>query len=54
MFIFRILTLPIALFAFAAIYTICIKTPETVEIVSLVLCMALLLVSVARLIRRLV
>ena len=54
MFILRILTLPIALIAFAALYSASIKAPQTVEIVSLVLCMALALALLAKLIRRLV
>ena len=54
MIILRILTLPVALFAFTAIYSASIKAPATVEIVSLVLCLILLLALIAKLLQRLV
>lgn len=54
MFILRILTLPIALFTFAGLYSISIKAPAAVEFVSLALCMILPLVLIAKLLRRLV
>lgn len=53
MIILRILTLPTALFVFASLYSISIKEPAAVEIVTLVLCLILPLVLIAKFLRRL-
>lgn len=53
MIILRILTLPTALFVFASLYSISIKAPATVEIVSMALCLILPLVLIAKLLWRL-
>lgn len=53
MIILRILTLPMALFTFAVLYSASMKAPDAVEIISLVLCLILPLVLIAKLLRRL-
>lgn len=52
MLLLRILTLPIALFAFVVLYTLAIKAPAAVEAVSLLLWMGLLLALIVKLTRR--
>ncbi len=49
----RILSLPFALTAFSALYSISIKAPQMVETVGLVLCIALPILLAVKLIRRL-
>lgn len=51
MLLLRILTLPIAMFVFAALYSMAIKAPQAVETGSLLLWIILLPLIVARLIR---
>lgn len=51
MLLLRILTLPIAMFVFAALYTMAIKAPHAVEVGSLVLWIILPLLIVAKLVR---
>ncbi|NVP54744.1 MULTISPECIES: hypothetical protein [Rhizobiaceae] len=51
MLLLRILTFPIALFAFATLYTIAIKAPHAVEVGSLVLWIILPLLIVTKLAR---
>lgn len=53
MFALRILTLPVTLLAFSALYSVSIKAPQTVEIASLLIWMALPLIFIAKLMRRL-
>lgn len=53
MIILRILSLPIALFTFAGLYSASIKAPGAVAIISLVLCLILALALIFNLIRRL-
>lgn len=53
MIILRILTLPITFLTFVALYSASIKEPATVEIVSLMLCLILPLVLIAKFLRRL-
>ncbi|WP_223564951.1 hypothetical protein [Agrobacterium tumefaciens] len=48
MLLLRILTLPIAMFVFAALYTMAIKAPHAVETGSLLLWSILLLLIVAK------
>lgn len=48
MLLLRILTLPIAMFVFAVLYTLAIKAPAAVEIGSLVLWIILPLLIVAK------
>lgn len=48
----RILTLPIAMLAFIALYSAAIKVPQTVEFVSLVLWLALPVILVGKLAHR--
>lgn len=48
----HILTLPIAMMAFTALYTISIKAPHTVEMASLALWIVLPLLLIAKLSRR--
>jgi len=50
----RLLTFPVALLAFSALYSVSIKAPETVEIIGLLIWMALPLVFIVKLMRRLV
>ncbi|MGO7087486.1 hypothetical protein AB9E14_07640 [Rhizobium leguminosarum] len=50
MLLLRILTLPIALFTFVALYTLAIKAPAAVETGSLVLWIILPLVIAAKLV----
>jgi len=51
MLLLRILTLPIAMFVFAALYTMAIKAPHAVEAGSLLLWIILPLLIVAKLVR---
>ncbi|MGO7727949.1 hypothetical protein [Rhizobium leguminosarum] len=51
MLLLRFLTLPIAMFVFAVLYTLAIKAPAAVEIGSLVLWIIVPLLIVAKLVR---
>lgn len=50
----RLLTFPVTLLAFSTLYSVSIKAPQTVEIIGLLLWMALPLVFIAKLMRRLI
>lgn len=52
MLVLRILSLPIAMMAFAILYSAAIKAPAAVEMISLLLCMALPLALIAKAARR--
>ncbi len=48
----RLLTFPVTLLAFSVLYSVSIKAPQTVEIASLLFWMALPLIFIAELIRK--
>lgn len=54
MSVLRVLSLPLTLFTFSALYSLSSKAPQAVEIASLMLSMVLPAVLIVRLIRRLI
>ncbi|MBY5885376.1 hypothetical protein HFN49_04080 [Rhizobium leguminosarum] len=52
MLVLRILTLPIAMLTFIALYSAAIKVPHTVEFVSVILWLALPVILIAKAARR--